>query len=746
MKVGDLAIPNELINYYTNQGINELYPPQQESIEKGLLDNRNLVISIPTASGKTLIAELAMHSHILNGGKCLYVVPLRALASEKFREFAGKGVKVGISTGDFDKRDETLGRNDIIVATSEKVDSLLRNRAGWVKEISLLVIDEIHLIDDQSRGPTLEMVITKLRSTNIDMQILGLSATIGNTKELAGWLEADVVSSSWRPVELHEGVYFRGSIQFQEMSKEILTPTRHDDLNLCIDTISEGGQCLVFVNSRRNAEGFAKRCAKAIEIEDVERFRLINLSDELVAVAETEMGRLLVDCVKNGTAFHHAGMTHQQREIVERGFREREIKVISSTPTLAAGLNLPARRVIIRDYFRFQAGAGMIPIPAREYRQMAGRAGRPHLDPVGEAILIAKEYPVIDELFEQYIEAPPENVYSRIASESAICTHALSLFASKFSKNRIQLLEFMNKTYHSYQNPESLMLRLFIDDAIDYLSEKKMLEVVGEQLYPTEYGKLVSRLYIHPVSADKIKNALSSNESYTDIAILQILCSTCDMFNLYVGRNDYQYLDRFLYLSGDELWSEVPLYDDDEIIEIFYRSLKTSLMLLDWISEVPEDIICERYNTGPGDLYAATEAISWLIYAAKKISRMCASPFSEAIDDLEIRMKHGIKRELLGLVSLKGIGRIRARRLFNNGITSPEVIIRAKPDKIAALIGTKTAEMIIKQLSGRNIRITKKVKEKSIKSQYEERNMPEKQDTGKKQQYTLGDFTGNNDK
>jgi len=742
MKVGDLAIPKKLIHYYTDQGINELYPPQQECVEKGLFSKRNLVISIPTASGKTLIAELAMHKQIDSGGKCLYVVPLRALASEKFREFSGKGVKVRISTGDFDKRDEKLGNSDIIVATSEKVDSLLRNRARWMKEISLLVIDEIHLIDDQVRGSTLEMVITKLRSANKDMQILGLSATIGNTEELAGWLDADVVSSSWRPVELHEGVYFRGSIQFHEMSKEIKTPTRHDDLNLCIDTISEGGQCLVFVNSRRNAEGFAKRCAGAIETDANDRIQLIKLSDELTSVAETEMGRILADCVRKGTAFHHAGMTSQQREIVERGFRERSIKVISSTPTLAAGLNLPARRVIIRDYYRFQAGAGMMPIPAREYRQMAGRAGRPHLDPVGEAVLIAKEYPVIDELFEQYIDAPPESIYSRIASESAICTHTLSIIASFFAKNRIQLLEFMNSTYHAYQNPDSLMLRLVLDDAIDFLSEKSMIKVDQEHFKATEYGTLVSRLYIHPVSADKIMTAISSNKVYSDIAVLQLLCSTTDMFNLYTGRNDYQYLDHFIYSSGDDLWNEVPLYEDDEVIELFYRSLKTSLMLSDWISEVPEDIMCERYNIGPGDLYAATEAISWLIYAAKNISMMCGSPFTQAISDLEIRMKQGIKRELLGLVSLKGIGRVRARRLFNNGVTSPEAIIRAGHDKISALIGTKTAEMILQQLSGRNIKMPVTVKERSGGALHERQKNPENQNQGKDHQITLGDFNG----
>ncbi|MCG7852911.1 MAG: DEAD/DEAH box helicase, partial [Methanosarcinaceae archaeon] len=130
MKLETLDLPENIIRFYTDSGIEELYPPQAEAVEKGLLGNKNILAAIPTASGKTLLAEFAMLKSIASGGKALYIVPLRALASEKyerFKEFAPLGVKVGISTGDFDSRDEWLGINDIIVATSEKTDSLLRN-------------------------------------------------------------------------------------------------------------------------------------------------------------------------------------------------------------------------------------------------------------------------------------------------------------------------------------------------------------------------------------------------------------------------------------------------------------------------------------------------------------------------------------------------------------------------------------------------------------------------------------------
>ena len=398
-----------------------------------MLEGKNLLVSIPTASGKTLLAEMAMHSHIAKKGKCLYIVPLKALASEKFDEFSNKGIRIGIATGDFDRRDDSLGRNDIIVATSEKVDSLLRNRARWIHDITLLVIDEIHLIDSENRGPTLEMVITKLRYLNPAMQVIGLSATIGNPQLLASWLGAELVTSTWRPVDLRQGVFLNDRIHFRDGDRQVRQVSKnYEDLNLCLDTIAEGGQCLVFVSSRRNAEAFAKRAAGAIKSEDPD---LKTCADRLSATAETEMAKSLALCVARGSAFHHAGLSREMRKIIEEGFRKGLIKCISSTPTLAAGLNLPARRVIIRDYLRFTAGEGMQPIPASEYHQMAGRAGRPRLDPYGEAVLIAKDAGQVEELFEWYIEAPADEVHSKIAEPAALYTHVLSLIASGFCRN-----------------------------------------------------------------------------------------------------------------------------------------------------------------------------------------------------------------------------------------------------------------------------------------------------------------------
>jgi len=693
MEIDGLPIPPDLVAGYARCGITELYPPQAACVEAGLFSGKNLLIAIPTASGKTLVAEMAMHHQAGKGGKCLYIVPLRALASEKFDEFSGKGLRVGIATGDFDRRDDYLGRNDIIVATSEKVDSLLRNRTPWLAEITLLVLDEAHLIDDPSRGATLEMLIAKLRHKNPDMQIIALSATIGNPRDLAGWLDAELVESDWRPVDLREGVFFQDGIRFADSTREVERRSKYEDLDLVLDTVAEGGQCLVFVSSRKNAEAFAKRAASGLKIANP---TLAGYADKIRSNAATDMGRMLAACVAQGAAFHHAGLAREERRIVETGFREGQIKAIASTPTLAAGLNLPARRVIVRDYLRFNAGEGMVPIPVREYRQMAGRAGRPHLDPYGEAVLIAKSEEMVDELFDCYIGAPAEDVRSRCANEAVLCTHILSLIATNFARETDEVLGFMDGTFYAHQGESPLALSRAVHRVLEFLREAEMITEVGEWLEATEYGSLVSRLYIDPRSAEVIVTAMARQKKYTDIGLLHLLCSTPDMLTLYVRRDDMYILDRFLADHRDDLWMEIPW----DAGEGFDRSLKTALLLADWADEVGEDVLCERYSVGPGDIYGMVESVAWLVHASRQLAGLFAPHLAGPIEEMELRTKHGIKKELLPLIRLRGIGRVRARRLFNNNLGSIEALRAAGPEKVGKVLGQGIAARIFEQLEG----------------------------------------------
>jgi len=213
-------IPKDLYSVLEKDGITHLRPSQRKAIKAGLLDGKNLLVCTPTASGKTLIAELASVSSIMERkGKCIYIVPLKSLATEKYHEFKKKYdefFRVALSIGDMDASDPYLKDYDFIISTSEKVDSLIRHGAPWLRDIKTVVVDEIHLLNDPGRGPTLEILITILRQLLKNVQILGLSATIGNPEELAEWLGAELVIDNWRPVELKKGVYLDGNIEFTE--------------------------------------------------------------------------------------------------------------------------------------------------------------------------------------------------------------------------------------------------------------------------------------------------------------------------------------------------------------------------------------------------------------------------------------------------------------------------------------------------------------------------------------------------
>ncbi|MGV8126957.1 MAG: ATP-dependent DNA helicase [Methanothrix sp.] len=704
----------EAIELYASRGYRELYPPQAEAVERGLLDGKSMLLAMPTASGKTLLAELAMLRAALSGRRSLYIVPLRALASEKydsFQKFKELGVAVGISTGDLDKKDERLGRNQIIIATSEKADSLMRNGASWVRDLSVLVVDEIHLLNDPGRGPTLEMTITKLRRCNPALQIIGLSATVANSGEIASWLEADMVCSDWRPIQLREGIICNERLVFSD-GEFPLAGGKDESSALVRDTLGQSAQILIFENSRKNAEAAASRLSALLVPDDATR----ELSSRILASGESETASRLASCVSHGVAFHHAGLLPEQRRLVEQGFRESRIKVIASTPTLAAGLNLPARRVLIRSYKRYEYGRGMAPIPVIEYRQMAGRAGRPGLDPYGESFLLAKNDAEMKELFKHYINGSPEEIWSKLASQSALRTHILSTIAAGFARSDSELKAFMATTFYAQQQ-DSWQLNVTVEKVVQFLKENSMISDAEEALLPSKLGSLVSKLYIDPLSAVIMLEALKRKRADrnigqacmksspftpaldlsraaikvpTELGLIHLITMTPNMDLLYVQSAD-GWVEEFI----DQHQSE--LYDEDNY-DYLLREAKTAAMLMDWIGEVNENQIASRYRIGPGDIRRTAETAQWLMHSLAELSKHLDLGITFKAEQLAERIHYGASQDLLGLLNLKGIGRVRARKLYLSGITSLEKLKAADQAGISRLLGPRIAERIFHQL------------------------------------------------
>src|SRR2546427_2346227 len=348
VRIRELSLDPQVVTLLEGEGLDQLYPPQEDAIKAGVLDGKNLVLASPTASGKTLVAEICILKHIRErNGKAIYLAPLRALASEKFKEFqryssikkpSGEHLRIGMSTGDYDSSDPWLGRYDIIISTNEKADSLLRHRAPWMNELSLVVADEIHLLTEHERGPTLEVVLTRLTEINPDIQVLALSATVRNADEVGQWLHAESVTTDWRPVPLREGIYNLGQLQFNDgSSRAIQSGTKTPVLDIALDVLSSGGQALIFTETRRSAVEMGRKAALAVKprLSKIEERSLNTIAERILSSGEkTRLGEALASQISGGVGFHHAGLTGAHRGIVEAGFRDGRIKVLAATPTL----------------------------------------------------------------------------------------------------------------------------------------------------------------------------------------------------------------------------------------------------------------------------------------------------------------------------------------------------------------------------------------------------------------------------
>ncbi len=703
MKIEELDIPPGSKDVIRSDGIEELYPPQEKGVDE-VLSGKNCVFALPTASGKSLLAYLAIIKRVLEeDGKAIYIVPLRALASEKvedLKKFEEIGLNVGISMGDYDEPDPSLSKHDVIVATSEKADSLLRHNIGWLSEVNCVIADEVHLVNDRERGATLEVTLSKLKQVNPKAQIIALSATIQNSDIIADWLDAEHFESDWRPVELKKGIFEknRNKIKFEDCKEKELEPKSGAVQTLCMPTIENGDQCIVFVNSRKSTKAVARRSKSEVKetLSDEEKERLDEIGEEIEDRSNTSIGEKLASMVKAGTAFHHAGLNNFQRKKVENAFRNRLIKLISATPTLAAGINMPARKVVVRDCRRYDSLLGYnAMIPVMEIQQMLGRAGRPGFDDVGEALLIAKNERAKEKLFDEYLMGDSEAIVSRMATEPAMRTHLLSLVATEHCSVEEEIYEFMEETFYAQQS-DIWAIKDRVRKALDFLKEEELIEMEDEteHMKPTTFGKRVSDLYIDPVSAVKMRKAIESGKMGLDISYFHTICLTPNMYTLFTGKSELSKYEKKAESLRADLFEDLP-HDKGELEE-YLRALKTALLLQDWMNEVPEDEIAQKFSVGPGDIYNKVETAEWLLHSAAEIAELYNKRKAKKLEELTTRIKHGVKEELLPLTDLDQVGRVRARSLHDAGFKEPSEVKNASPENLAELdgIGDKIAERL----------------------------------------------------
>ncbi len=690
----EIPLPVEYLDVFRSEGINSLYEYQQYALEH-IFSGRSVVVSVPTASGKTLLGYFAILRAKTLGLKSIYIVPLRALAMEKYEElklFERFGLRVALSIGDYDRSPANLRNYDVVVATSEKMDSILRHDPDYPYELGVVVVDEVHLMGEESRGPTLEMVITRIKAVNPDVQFVALSATINNSEEIARWLNAEHIYSEFRPVPLKLGVFYDKHIVYEDGSIEEM---RRDSIivgNIVEKRIALGGQVLIFVNRRKSAESLAQKLQKKVSrhLSQEEKEKLSEIVSTLEDEEYTIYSEKLADLIKNGVSFHHAGLTNSQRKLVEDSFKNRLLKVIVATPTLAAGINLPSRTVIVRDLTRYD-GYGTVYLPVMEVKQMLGRAGRPKYDRFGEGILCASSDRKAEMFMEMYIRGSIEDINSQLSQDRALRIHVLSLIASDLVNSREDIIKFFSGTFYGFKIPAET-LRSKVDRVVDFLEEYGFIEE-KKFMVATPLGKRVSDLYVDPESAILMLKCIEEN--YDEFCVLHTISCTPDMRVIRAKRGEIE------NLYAKSLLHKTVVDEFEVSSERFFGAVKTASLIHDWINEVSQDTVVMRYDIGPGDLHAIIELANWLLYSFAEIGKVVKYPYVREVEKLALRVKYGVSEELLPVVSLRGIGRVRARRLFDYGYTSIDRIKTASVEELSRIpgIGKKLAREILKQVN-----------------------------------------------
>ncbi|MGI0100232.1 MAG: DEAD/DEAH box helicase [Candidatus Micrarchaeaceae archaeon] len=694
-------LPKEVLESLESRGIVEFTPPQVDAIGGGLLEWKNMLIASPTASGKTLIAEMACVNSILSKGrKAVYIAPMRALASEKYNEFreAYPYIRSAISIGDLDSNDMWLKGYDMLFFSTEKFDSMIRHGIDWLGSVGCIIFDEIHMLGDMSRGPTLELLVTKL-SMMCDAQIIALSATVGNPDEIAKWMGAKLVVSDYRPVRLLKGVmhvdkeYY--NVEGEITGHDLLGSAKISEIRLLQDTLERKKQLLVFYSTKRNAEAGATRLAQELKgrmsREDI--IELQGISAQVLNVLDrpTEQCAKLSDLVGNGVAFHHSGLMNQQRSLVENAFRSGRIKAICATTTLGFGVNLPAHTVLIRDTTRYENGYSER-MGINDITQLFGRAGRPKYDKEGRALVLASTKDKIEELA-KYIERKPESIDSALGVAPVLRTHILAFISEDFLNDERAMQKFMARSFYSFQYGNQRHINGIISDVLSELEEWGFIESRAKRYFATRLGKRISELYIDPLSARWIADSLKGE--LDSIGILYMISNTLEMRpHVKVTREAEEAYAAYQFMSRG---SKAP-QDYYRLNEEYYptKAFSTALMLRDWMDEMKEPEIVRKYGSTPGALYSKLSNADWLIYSASEIARIIKAPNGRLIQT-RVRLRYGIKEELLDLVRLEQIGRVRARMLYTNGIKRASDIMKNK-EKVSSVLGAEVARKVFGQM------------------------------------------------
>ncbi|KAK5950471.1 hypothetical protein OHC33_008414 [Knufia fluminis] len=710
-------LPKQLVENFAGLGVHVIYPWQSSCLMRsGVLSQaKNLVYTAPTGGGKSLVADVVLLKKVLQNPakKALLVLPYVALVQEKTkwlrrlveglrREECSEGPGMNaqksrspeitvVSFYGGSKSKATWSDCDVAVCTIEKANMLVNSaiEEGTIGDLGIVVCDELHMLDDEHRGYIFELMLTKLMCLQLGIQVVGMSATLANPEVLADWLRAKFFVAKYRPIPIHEHLVYENTIYPSANSKEFLKtasqltssdptqrpsqPTRiiekslYQELSnpltnavvaLAAETAEQGYGALVFCNSRASSQAIACLIAKTLHHIPASAEVTERRIDVLASLQALPGGfePCLSDTVPSGVGFHHAGLTIEERDIIAEAYDNGTLKVIVATCSLAAGINLPARRVILNS-----ARMGRDMVGPAMLRQMRGRAGRKGKDEIGETFLCCQkiELEPVAELLEAELPAvmsclTPEKRGIKRAILETISTRMISTYEG--------LQEYAQNSLLWHTAPNHKMVLDMLDAAIVSLLKDKLIEVTEYDTYaPTALGNAIVASGLTPedglfVHAD-LRQALSSFVMDSEMHLFYLFTpiphqtqsfATTSEVAWPTFRSLLEQLDdpslRALRLIGinpalvnqlaNSGLDNLPERTEDELRTArIYRRVYSTFALRDICNETPINTISLKYNLPRGTIQNLAQTCHGFAAGMIKFCQRMATPISHCAPD-----------------------------------------------------------------------------------------------------------------
>ncbi|WP_160134962.1 DEAD/DEAH box helicase [Halococcus salsus] len=654
---------------------------QREALPAILEREENVVASAPTASGKTALAELAICKCLQSGGTALFIAPLRALTNEKESEwerFESMGYSVYVVTGERDLVPHRAERADILVMTPEKVDSATRKhdspRYGFITDVSCCVIDEVHLLDSEKRGSVLEVTISRLRRL-CDPRVVALSATMPNVDDIADWLDAPPETTfdfgdEYRPVDLESSVrtYTHGENAFADKYRRL-----YRALDLAEEHIRDGGQALVFVASRQDTVRAAEKARDELASRDVP----MGARGDYDFHTESQVleNQTLRNSVLDGVAFHHAGLSRSDKDHVEEWFREGKVQLLFSTSTLAWGVNLPARCVVIRDTKYHDPLEGEVDMSPLDVLQMLGRAGRPGYDDAGYAYVVCD---AADADKYRKLLRDGKEIDSHLAAD--LDTHLNAEIAMGTIRDVGDVMDWLETTFgfvrakngHVTDAVESL--REEVRETLSELRDRGFIETDDLDIAATPLGTLTSSYYLRLPTARRFFDLAGTDPSTR--AILETVAKSTEFDSVNARRAERDAIAGVLGSGGDlEPGTR-------KVLAILESSTRGSTP-----SELRSDAWVIRQNALR--LLAALGAFLDRFGSAWEANRACR---------VAARIENGVDEDAVALTAIDGVGPGRASKLASSGIETPADVVSAGVDELVEIgLSEGVAERVVER-------------------------------------------------